>query len=173
MNEVRSPEQIEREINELRAQISDTLDAVQHKLSPGELLDQALGYAKDGGAVAANIGRGMRDNPIPATLFGISLAWLWYSGSRGARTDERRSDGIDSVQMRTARENLESERPHDAQPDNGPLHDVREKLESARSNILEARDASVGYVRNNPIAVAAAALTAGTLIGAFLPRRRR
>ena len=151
MNEVRSPEQIERDINELRAQISDTLDAVQHKLSPGQLLDQALGYAKDGGEIAANIGRGMRNNPIPASLFGLSLAWLWYSGTRDEHAGEKPSDSLDDARLR----------------------EVRDSLDRARSDILEARDATVGYARNNPMTVAAVALTAGALIGALLPRRRR
>lgn len=148
MNEVRSPEQIEREIGELRAQISDTLDAVQDKLSPGELLDQALGYAKGGGAVAADIGRGMRDNPIPATLFGISLAWLWYSGSR------RNPPAVE-------------------RPDSAQLREARDSLERARLDIHEAGNATVRYARNNPVTVAAAALTVGALIGVFLPRRRK
>lgn len=147
MNEVRSPEQIEREISELRAQISDTLDAVQDKLSPGELLDQALGYAKGGGAIAADIGRGMRDNPIPATLFGISLAWLWYSGSR-------RAPAIDRA-------------------DAAHLREARDSLERARHDVHEAGNATLGYVRNNPVTVAAAALTVGALIGVLMPRRRR
>ncbi|MCD6073171.1 MAG: hypothetical protein K0Q70_54 [Rhodospirillales bacterium] len=146
MNEVRSPEQIERDISELRAQISDTLDAVQHKLSPGQLLDQALSYAKDGGAVAANIGRGMRDNPIPASLFGLSLAWLWYSGSRNERVDERPSEN---------------------------LREARDSLERAGRDLQDAQDATVSYVRNNPVTTAAAALAVGALIGALLPRRRK
>ena len=146
MNEVRSPEQIEREINELRAQISDTLDAVQHKLSPGELLDQALGYAKGGGAIAADIGRGIRNNPIPASLFGLSLAWLWYSGSREEHAVEQPSEN---------------------------LRDARDALDRARHDLQGAQNATVRYVRNNPVTTAAAALAVGTLIGALIPHRRK
>jgi ElaB/YqjD/DUF883 family membrane-anchored ribosome-binding protein len=147
MNDVRSPEQIERDINELRAQISDTLDAVQQKLSPGQLLDQALTYARDGGAVAADIGRGMRDNPVPAAIFGISLGWLWYTGSRSERKAEE-------TRERVSRE-------------------ASERLERARLDLLDARDVGVRYVRDNPLTAAAAALAAGALIGALLPGRRK
>ena len=150
MNEVRSPEQIEREIGELRAQISDTLDAVQNKLSPGELLDQALGYAKGGSAVVADIGRGMRNNPIPATMFGISLAWLWYTGSR--RTPAA---------------------PDIERADTAQLREARDSLDRARADIHEAGNATLGYARNNPVTGAATALTVGALIGVFLPRRPR
>jgi len=104
MNELRSPEQIEREISEIRAQIDDTLDAVQEKLSPGELLDQALTYVKDEtGVFAGNFGRTVQNNPIPATLLGISLAWLAFASRSGppqsspanAPEDWRRGDGYE------------------------------------------------------------------------------
>jgi ElaB/YqjD/DUF883 family membrane-anchored ribosome-binding protein len=149
MNDVRSPEEIEREINELRAQISDTLDAVQRKLSPGQILDQALSYARDGGEFAARIGRGMRDNPIPASLFGLSLGWLWYAGSRGDRAAPSHDDVIEA---------------HDS------LEPADDEL---RDELLHARDATLGYVRTNPLTTAGVALMAGALIGALWPRRRR
>jgi len=148
MNDVRSPEEIEREINELRAQISDTLDAVQRKLSPGQILDQALNYARDGGEFAARIGRGMRDNPLPAALFGLSLGWLWYAGSRSDRAGGTHDD------ITEARGSLELD-------DN-----------DLRNDLLHARDATLGYVRTNPLATTAVALMAGALIGALWSRRR-
>lgn len=120
---------------------------MQQKLSPGQLLDQALTYAKDGGAVAANIGRGMRDNPVPAVIFGISLGWLWYTGSRN-------ESAMDKARERVAPE------AHDA-------------LERARLEFTEARDAGARYARDNPLTTAAAALAAGALIGALLPRRHK
>jgi len=99
MNEVRSPEQIERQINELRLQISHTLDAMEDKLSPGQLLDQALSYAKEStGAFAGNFSQSIRDHPLPATLLGVSLAWLMLAGNRTAQRSggsamPRRGDG--------------------------------------------------------------------------------
>jgi hypothetical protein len=78
-----SPQQIERQITEIRAQISDTLDAVQQKLSPGQMLDQALNYAREeGGEFASNFGRSLRDNPLPVALVTIGLAWLMVGQRR-------------------------------------------------------------------------------------------
>lgn len=76
-----SPDQIEREIDQTRREISHTIDALTEKLSPGQLLDQALGYVKEGGgAFVGNLGRSVRDNPVPVTLLGVGLAWLMMSG---------------------------------------------------------------------------------------------
>lgn len=73
--------QLEREIGQTRADIDSTLTAIQERLSPGRLLDKVLDYTKDnGGAFAGNLGRSVRDNPVPAALLGIGLGWLMLAG---------------------------------------------------------------------------------------------
>ena len=42
--DTRTAEQIQREIQQTRSEMSETLDAIRDKLSPGEILDQALAY---------------------------------------------------------------------------------------------------------------------------------
>jgi hypothetical protein len=39
-----SSEQIQREVEETRSELGETLDEIEHQLSPGQLLDQALHY---------------------------------------------------------------------------------------------------------------------------------
>lgn len=81
----KSPEQIEDDIRGTRREIDRTLSALQGKLSPGQLLDQALGYMKDGGGeFASNLGRSVCRNPIAASLTGIGLTWLMI-GNRSGR----------------------------------------------------------------------------------------
>jgi Protein of unknown function (DUF3618) len=76
----KSPEQIESEIRSTRRDIDRTLDALQTRLSPGQLLDQALGYVKSGGGeFASNFGRTIAQNPVPVTLLGIGVLWLMCS----------------------------------------------------------------------------------------------
>lgn len=79
----RSPEQIEREIEATRREMSQTIDAIQQRLSPDYLMDQAMGYLRTGpGTFANNIGKAVRDNPIPVALVGIGVAWLAMGGTR-------------------------------------------------------------------------------------------
>jgi Protein of unknown function (DUF3618) len=90
--DTRSPEQIQRDIRRTRTDMSETLDAIRDKFSPGELLDQALGYFKssnsgDGTGVgeaasqwARNLGDTVKQNPIPVALIGAGLAWLMMGG---------------------------------------------------------------------------------------------
>ena len=84
---------IERDLEQTRSRIDSTIDALQQKLSPGEMVDQAMTYFKEGGGVdfSRNLARSVRDNPVPVALIGIGLGWLMVTGSRrgnsGAATD--------------------------------------------------------------------------------------
>ena len=80
-NAQRDPAELEREIDETRADISRVIDALGERLSPGQLLDQALGMVKShGGEFAGNLGRTAKYNPVPLLLTGVGLAWLMARG---------------------------------------------------------------------------------------------
>lgn len=70
--------EIEREIAQDRRRIEDRLDAIQQRMSPGQLVDEVLAYAKSsgGGEYASNLGSAVKNNPIPMALVGVGLAWL-------------------------------------------------------------------------------------------------
>lgn len=81
-----STDKTEAEIDATRQRISENIDQIRNRLSPGELLDQAMGYLKSGpgdyaGEMASNLGRSVRDNPLPVMLLGVGAAWLMMSGS--------------------------------------------------------------------------------------------
>ena len=83
---------IERDLARTRSRLDATLDELQQKLSPGELMSQAVTYIKEGGGMefGHNLGRSVRDNPIPVALIGIGLGWLVVANSRKAERRRRR-----------------------------------------------------------------------------------
>ncbi len=80
----KSPEQIEAEVEATRARVSHTLDEIQDRMAPGEIFEQAVTFARENGAadMARNLGRQVRDNPLPLTLVGAGLAWLAFSSGQ-------------------------------------------------------------------------------------------
>jgi Protein of unknown function (DUF3618) len=86
----KSAAEIEREAQQSRAEVEQTLDAIQARLSPGQLLDQAVGYFREGrgGEFARTLGDSIVQNPIPLTLVGVGLAWMMLGGQRFARNGE-------------------------------------------------------------------------------------
>ena len=70
--------QIEREIEQDRRRIEEKIGAIQERLSPGQLIDEAIAYAKGHGGAefASNLKYSAVANPLPVALIGIGLAWL-------------------------------------------------------------------------------------------------
>ncbi|KRB83879.1 DUF3618 domain-containing protein [Noviherbaspirillum sp. Root189] len=89
----RSPEEIESDIERTRADFSSTVDAIQRKLSPSEMMDQAVDYALSTtpGAFGANLVNSVRDNPIPVALIGVGIAWLMAAGRQQPSYSQPRS----------------------------------------------------------------------------------
>lgn len=87
----KSPEKLEEEVNQARARIGEKLETLSNRLSPGELVDQVLGMAREhGGEFTRNLGAQMKNNPVPLIITGIGMSWLMmasntrsYSRSRG------------------------------------------------------------------------------------------
>jgi hypothetical protein len=80
----RRPEEIEQDIEQTRAQLSSNIDAIQSKLTPGQMMDQAIGYARNSlpADFGNNLNTAIRENPIPVTLIGLGVGWLMMSGKQ-------------------------------------------------------------------------------------------
>jgi ElaB/YqjD/DUF883 family membrane-anchored ribosome-binding protein len=80
------PATLSQEIDETRADVGETLDALQAKLSPSQLLDQAVTFCSERGyELARRVGDTVREHPVPMALAGAGL--LWYLSARRRRVD--------------------------------------------------------------------------------------
>lgn len=102
INDTPDIEHIERELAATRARLDGTLDAMQQKLSPGELMSQTVAYFKDGSGMelSHDIGRKMRENPIPLALIGFGLGWLVLSGKRQPSANLNSTSGYSPARYR-------------------------------------------------------------------------
>ncbi|HET9762250.1 MAG TPA: DUF3618 domain-containing protein, partial [Casimicrobiaceae bacterium] len=96
---MKSSEQLEREADDRRAQINDTLDELRARMTPGQIVDQVIDYARSsgGGRFASNLGRQIVERPLPIVLVGTGLAWLMLSNGRRAR---RPNGGVAAAELR-------------------------------------------------------------------------
>ncbi|MDO9502811.1 DUF3618 domain-containing protein [Falsiroseomonas sp.] len=94
----RSSAEIEQEVEQTRAGLTETLEELRDRASPGQLFEQALDYAKTSGGAefTRNLGAAVRDNPLPLLLIGAGIGWMMLSqgGSRPAL--RRRSGAYDA-----------------------------------------------------------------------------
>ncbi|KJS45487.1 MAG: hypothetical protein VR70_00390 [Rhodospirillaceae bacterium BRH_c57] len=81
----RSLDEIERDLADTRRHLDTTLDAIQSRMSPGAMFEDALDYIRrDGSAFGRNFVETVRDNPVPATLMTVGLGWMMISGRNGS-----------------------------------------------------------------------------------------
>lgn len=83
-------EQLERESEQCRAALRDSLVELRARMTPGHVLDEVLGYTRDssGGAFVENLKHKAVDNPLPLALVGTGLAWLMMGGDGRSSPDE-------------------------------------------------------------------------------------
>jgi hypothetical protein len=81
--DARSPEEIERDLEQTRMQITRTIDAIQSRLTPGQVFQEVYDLARGGPTdYVRNLGLAAKNNPVPLALVGVGLAWLATSGGR-------------------------------------------------------------------------------------------
>ncbi|MBN1236963.1 MAG: DUF3618 domain-containing protein [Gammaproteobacteria bacterium] len=185
----KDPAQLEREIDATRSELMHTLEELERRLSPGDMLNTVLSRVRrDGGEFAGNLGNSVKDHPLPALLAGIGIAWMMAANGRH---HEERIDRPGGGRMR-ASANRMRERWHGARDSlkhggesmrhgvagarssvSGSAQSVRRRAKrmssAARRGAGHARS-GVDYLwHEQPLLLGALGLAAGAIAGAALP----
>src|SRR3984893_4821862 len=80
-------EQLERKAHQVRARLTETLEELRARMTPGQVVDQLADYAREGLAAEffRNLAREIRENPLPLALIGAGVAWLIIASSQASR----------------------------------------------------------------------------------------
>ena len=211
-------EQIRSEIEDTRADMSQTINEIQERLSPENLMAQAKETVREatigkvervmetigemtepareamtraGSTIkeaGTSVGNSMWRNPLPIALIGLGVGMLWMKSRRGNGYDYSRSTSLrprhqnlsDSGQigqtqyagMGTASSTLNQVKES--------AGDLANRSTEALSNLGSRAKESANTVstrfgqvlRDNPLAVGAVAVAAGTAVGLALPSTR-
>jgi ElaB/YqjD/DUF883 family membrane-anchored ribosome-binding protein len=182
------PRTIERRSDAIRADMNQTLDALQRQVSPGALVDRGMDlFREHGGDLGANLGRSIRENPMPALLTLVGVGWMILSSRPSTAGAPVATGGDASGSMST------TGTMGDAGATSGggiagavapladKLHDGRERVaERSRAAADAAREraqrANQGFQRlldEQPLVVGALGIAAGALLGALVPESDR
>jgi hypothetical protein len=190
-----NPEQIRAEIEDTRAVMSQTINEIQERLSPEHLMDQAKEAVRDATIgkvesvvatisevtepalktikeVGVTVGDKIWKNPIPLAMIGLGVGMLVMRNF---------SNGKSSVPRRS----LPNRRSNYAIGDVGQMQQntgastMNQVKETASDLASRAKDSATAVgtrfsevLRENPLAVGAVAVAAGTAIGLVLPSTR-
>ncbi|KUM42885.1 DUF3618 domain-containing protein [Pseudomonas sp. EpS/L25] len=193
----KNPDELEREIDQKREHIEDLVGALENRLSPGQLFDQALAYTKGhGGEFAQNLGNTLKANPVPAVLTSVGLLWLALGQDRapvpataGSPLKDKLSGALDAVANSAGhtRDSL-SRGSHDARDKVTGLGEsvsakAAETGERLSDTAAHAKDTLADQaqqlkgtfetlLREQPLVVGVLGIALGALLGASLPRTK-
>lgn len=82
---LKNQQQLEQEIAQQRAHLTQTIQSLEQKFSLHDIVDQVLNYGKEnGGAFGNNLVGTIKNNPIPTLITAIGLSWMMYSQNRSS-----------------------------------------------------------------------------------------
>lgn len=196
----KTPEVLEQEINAKRASISNIVDSLESRFTPGQLFDQALAYTKgNGGEFFQNLGTTLKNNPVPTALTGLGLAWLAINQNKPfqpgvARSGPGLGDKIgEMVGQVTGAVSHAGDRLHDATDSllskgqdlkdqaaglthrtgdsmSAGAQDAKYKLTDQTNQIKGQFDA---LLKDQPLVLAAIGIALGAALGAALPSTQK
>lgn len=188
----KDPSTLEREIDQQRAEIGNIVHALESKLSPGQMIDTALGYAKGGGGeFLHNLTDTVKANPVPTLLTSVGLIWLMagqnrrpdYSSSTTTSTGPSLTDKLsakasDLKQQGTGLKEKASQMSQGASSSLGNArHRVtdssRQAADSLRHTADRARGGFTQLLNEQPLALGAMGIALGALLAASVPSTRR
>lgn len=190
----KDPEELEREIDETRADVQATLYALERKLSPEQLFDRTVGRMRDnGGEFVHNLSESVKHNPMPVLLTSIGLAWMMMAdGRRGngnGHASERSHERWQHAKERltgakdrmgeagrslrdggaAARDTLERSRAAMARASHAVGERSGRAASAARDELAQVRSTFNDLLHDQPLVLGAIGLAAGAIMGAALP----
>jgi hypothetical protein len=183
-----STDAIRAEIEQARAEMGETIDAIQEKLRPANLMSQATETVKtatvervkdmantagqyasdmisDTRDAASGLVEGARANPLPIALIGIGAAWLLMNRTSGKQRRYVQGDRYDT------RRSLVNDRDEYGRGDRtfGSQSLANEAGAQVRRATRRAQNGLQRLMQTNPLAVGVAAAVVGAAVGLALP----
>src|SRR5438876_40397 len=192
-------EQLERETENCREQLADTLAELRDRLTPGQVVDQLVDYAQDttGGLFYHNLKRQVADNPIPVAVLdaGGSAAADAREGFRSgtakaseaageaaSRVGETASDAASRLRDKLAETTSRAKGAASAVGDtvsssyeratlgaSRAASAVADSASGAASGAMSSSRALFDFCREQPLVLAGIGVAVGAALGAMLP----
>jgi hypothetical protein len=123
-------DQLEQQARQARARMSGTLETLRGRMTPGQVVDQLADYARKGPAAdfVRNLGREVRENPLPLTLVAVGVAWLIIASGRSSRNRAEQSRKSAAIGRELAAQEIAASalQPRLATDPESPGDDVRQ-----------------------------------------------
>ena len=170
-------DEIRQELQQIREEMGHTIEAIQERISPQHLRDQALeavrevthGAAADvaqnardtaatAGSAALDV---LREHPIPVALAGLGAGWLLTHRPTPAQTGQKVTEVREQI----------------GGPVGQAVNRVQDATQQVGSQAATQANRAGGLLQqalsDNPLAVGAAALVLGAVVGLVVPQTQQ
>lgn len=194
-------EEIEDEIARTRGDMADTLTAIERRLSPQQIMDQAVDTMREFLSDRTRVAQMVRDNPVPLALIGLGLGWMAVSAATSGGSRARAASGsYESMEGVSPTFSAEggagygagegasygtagsAEYPGTSQGGSATeamrqaadrtRGRVDQWTRQARRSASQAADRTRDTFNEHPLTIGALAMAVGAAVGALLPRSR-
>jgi hypothetical protein len=173
-----TPSQIEVDVATTRAELGETLGALERKLAPRQLLGCGVDVLKN---VINGTKRPLRPSsqgqPLPLALVGLSIGLLLLSQRTRPRPSQAAHETDERARERTAnmRETVTDTTSHSAEPigfgrTRGKSSAMPDNADAADNAQNHPSGRASGLTSRHPLALGAASLLAGAVVALVLPR---
>ncbi len=127
--------------------MSQTVDALGTRLSPGELIDQFIGTAREhGGELTRNFGGQVKQNPVPALLTTVGIAWM-MAGSNSSADSAVNFNGVNGASDDSwSRSNASDDGSSIGETVKSKLEAGKDKLAAGRDKLAEGRESAADRI---------------------------
>lgn len=170
-NGSKDPEQLEREVDQARARLGRTASELSDRLSPGELMDQALGMAREhGGEFGRNLGAQVKNNPLPMILTSVGISWMMMSSNNGApKTRHPNSMGNAHEDGHSFADTLGDAGAKSRETAAAVGERMHDASASVKESALDAREGLAQFYRDQPLLAGSLGIALGAALGALIP----
>ena len=168
----KSSAQLEREAEQTRSELAATLEELRSRITPGQLVDQTLNFARESnvGELVRNLGRDARENPLPLALVGTGLAWLMMTNGRRRGFDAALADAKRGASGALEETTTRAQGP--AAWASSAASSAAERASEVYQDAAAAGGSFLAFCRDHPLVLAGVGIALGGLLGAALPSRK-
>jgi ElaB/YqjD/DUF883 family membrane-anchored ribosome-binding protein len=134
-----SSRKIQSDIDRTRSNMDRTFDAIESKLTPGQLLQEAWGIFKGGsGAGASKVMKIAKQHPLPSAVIGLGIGWLLLDSSRATSSERSRQSYAGNLDYPGTRDAWSERWPESRESEGeGRLGAAKDALKSAAGSAAD------------------------------------
>ena len=157
----RNAEEIEKDINQSRERLDSTLNEIEERFSPQQLLNTSYEYLRHGGAneFVANLGTTIKQNPLPFLVTTAGLGWMMLSQRQPNRSQHQYASTTDQRFYTGGQPSSNT---------GGPGIPIHEGQRAHRAESLAS-----DFIQEHPLVVGALGFALGAALGGIFPATKK